>query len=306
MSALTAPRPISRAVPTSGCARPTAAGRGGRRAGECAAHWRCSCRPARSACVRARRDGEVARGFGDAQVDRGDGQRPGALMGQRVAGAAASARGNSASAAPRRRRTRRCDCRWRACPWCPRSARCGRRAPPAASGSWRRRSPSAAETTPQRRTGEPVENVLRPLMRQPPSVRVAVVAGRPPRLGLPSSGSLARLLISAPAPSAPRRSRGRRDRSTSSGHRCASRTRPSNAPCIATTSAERTVALGQLEVAQHQLGDVAAEAAQVGRDGQRQVAGRGQLGQTFGRETSPSRSCRDACWAATCAAARAR
>src|SRR5258708_39859477 len=57
---------------------------------------------------------------------------------------------------------------------------------------------TAADTTAQPNTLEPLENVFRPFSRQPDPLRTAVVAGRPPRLGLPMSGSLARLLISAP------------------------------------------------------------------------------------------------------------
>src|SRR5258708_19908809 len=57
---------------------------------------------------------------------------------------------------------------------------------------------TAADTTAQPNTLEPLENVLRPFSRQPNPLRTAVVAGNPPRLGLPISGSLARLLINAP------------------------------------------------------------------------------------------------------------
>src|SRR5439155_22384726 len=56
---------------------------------------------------------------------------------------------------------------------------------------------TAAVTTAQPSTVEPLENVFRPFRCQPDPLRTAVVAGNPPRLGLPISGSLARLLIEA-------------------------------------------------------------------------------------------------------------
>src|SRR5216684_4484606 len=81
---------------------------------------------------------------------------------------------------------------------------------------------TAADTSAQPNTLEPLENVLRPFSRHPNPLRTAVVAGNPPRLGLPISGSLARLLINAPFFTT--------DRPTSSsseaGHKPASRTRP--------------------------------------------------------------------------------
>ena len=42
-------------------------------------------------------------------------------------------------------------------------------------------------------------NVLRPVKRQPPSARTAIVSGFPPRLGLPDAASLAKELIIAPS-----------------------------------------------------------------------------------------------------------
>ena len=59
-----------------------------------------------------------------------------------------------------------------------------------------------AQTDSQVRRGTPVEYTLRPLMRQPSGVRRAVVAGRPPRAGVPSSGSTRSALIRAPSATA--------------------------------------------------------------------------------------------------------
>ena len=52
-----------------------------------------------------------------------------------------------------------------------------------------------AQTTIQRRPTAPVEKIFRPVSDQPPGTRRAVVAGRPPRAGVPSSGSTRSALI---------------------------------------------------------------------------------------------------------------
>ena len=52
-----------------------------------------------------------------------------------------------------------------------------------------------AQTTIQRRPTAPVEKIFRPVSDQPPGTRRAVVAGSPPRAGVPSSGSTRSALI---------------------------------------------------------------------------------------------------------------
>ncbi len=67
------------------------------------------------------------------------------------------------------------------------------------------------KTTPWARPGAPVEVIFRPVMRQPSPSRRASVPGRPPRAGVPRSGSTRRALMRAPSAAASRRS-GRRAR----------------------------------------------------------------------------------------------
>ena len=55
------------------------------------------------------------------------------------------------------------------------------------------------QTTNCFKIGLNVLKVLRPVMRQPPDTRRAVVSGLPPRLGLPVAGSLASSLMSTPS-----------------------------------------------------------------------------------------------------------
>ena len=130
-------------------------------------------------------------------------------MGQAVglAGATAAGRGTSASGVDLDVvEDHRVAARSRACPACPSSARCAPPVSPSESGKLpSERRGSGRFARPPRRPpsagrGEPLEKVLRPATRQPVVVRVAVVRGRPPRLGLPISGSLASLLINAPLP----------------------------------------------------------------------------------------------------------
>ena len=52
-----------------------------------------------------------------------------------------------------------------------------------------------AQTTIQRKPTAPVEKIFRPVRDQPPGTRRAVVAGSPPRAGVPSSGSTRSALI---------------------------------------------------------------------------------------------------------------
>ena len=52
-----------------------------------------------------------------------------------------------------------------------------------------------AQTAIQRKPTAPVEKIFRPVSDQPPGPRRAVVAGSPPRAGVPSSGSTRSALI---------------------------------------------------------------------------------------------------------------
>ena len=140
----------------------------------------------------------------------------------------------------------------------------------------------AAETTPQRSTVEPLENDLRPFSTKPPSTpRAAVVAGRPPRDGLPISGSLARLLINAPCPSraaaTSRRYALERSRRPGAGvaHAAQQRAVHRHHQC------QRRVALGQFQVAEDHLAHCRALAAQALRQDQREIAIFGQCGQAL-------------------------
>ena len=72
-----------------------------------------------------------------------------------------------------------------------------------------------AHTSIQRRPGAPVAKILWPDSVQPSGVRRIIVAGMPPRVGEPSSGSTRSALISAPCSTASVATRAR----TCSGHR---------------------------------------------------------------------------------------
>lgn len=90
------------------------------------------------------------------------------------------------------------------------------------------------KTSPQASAGAPVEKILRPVTDQPPSaVRRATVAGRPPRAGVPSSGSTRSALTSAPQRAAPRPSIAR----AGSGQAVARRLAARWVSCMANTSA---------------------------------------------------------------------
>ena len=119
----------------------------------------------------------------------------------------------------------------------------GTRKAPVRGGS----SSVRAQTCNQASPGAPVQVILWPDMRQPPAVRRATVAGRPPRVGVPSAGSTRREFISAPVSTAarPMRVRSNSRRSSPAPMRCwwiscIARIRPVEAqaaPTAATASA---------------------------------------------------------------------